>query len=77
MLNLLDANEFIKLSTSKMVILTSIKQDLLLRVLIRIYAGTQQNKTGRRGPQRNEGNFSLIANDFTEPSTYQEAVKHK
>ena len=37
----------------------------------------EQNKTRTRGSQRNEGNFSLIANDFTEPSTYREAVKNK
>ena len=37
----------------------------------------EQNKIGTRGPKRNEGNFSLIANDFTEPSSFQEAVKHK
>jgi hypothetical protein len=37
----------------------------------------EQNKTGTRGSQNNEGNFSLVANDFTEPSTYKEAVKHK
>ena len=35
----------------------------------------EQNKIGTRGSQRNEG--ALIANDFTEPSTYREAVKHK
>ena len=37
----------------------------------------EQNKIRTRGSQRNEGNFALIANDFTEPSTYQEVVKHK
>ena len=37
----------------------------------------EQNKTGTRGSQRNEGNFSLIENDFTESSTYREAIKHK
>ena len=37
----------------------------------------EQNKTGTRRAHRSEGNFVLIANDFTEPSTYKEAVKHK
>jgi hypothetical protein len=37
----------------------------------------EQNKTGTRESHNNEGNFSLVANDFTEPSTYKEAVKHK
>ena len=37
----------------------------------------EQNKTGTRRAHRSEGNFALIANDFTEPSTYKEAVKHK
>jgi hypothetical protein len=37
----------------------------------------EQNKTGTRGSHNNEGNFVLAANDFTEPSTYKEAVKHK
>jgi hypothetical protein len=37
----------------------------------------EKNKTGTRGSHNNEGNFSLVANDFTEPSTYKEAVKHK
>ena len=37
----------------------------------------EQNKTRTRGSQRNEGNISLIENDFTKPSTYQEAAKHK
>ena len=37
----------------------------------------EQNKTGTRGSHNNEGNFALVANDFTEPSTYKEAVKHK
>lgn len=37
----------------------------------------EQNKTGTRRAHRSEGNFALIENDFTEPSTYKEAVKHK
>eukprot|EP00253_Pinus_taeda_P033069 PITA_33069 len=37
----------------------------------------EQNKTGTRKSHRSEGNFSLTAHDFTEPSTYKEAVKHK
>eukprot|EP00253_Pinus_taeda_P031750 PITA_31750 len=37
----------------------------------------KQNKTGTKRAHRSEGNFALIANDFTEPSTYKEAVKHK
>jgi hypothetical protein len=37
----------------------------------------EQNKMGTRGSHNNEGNFSLVAHDFTEPSTYKEAVKHK
>jgi len=37
----------------------------------------EQNKTGTRKSHRSEGKFSLIANDFTEPSTYKEAVKYK
>eukprot|EP00253_Pinus_taeda_P003684 PITA_03684 len=37
----------------------------------------EKNKTGTRGSTRNEGNFALITNDFTEPSTYKEAVKYK
>eukprot|EP00253_Pinus_taeda_P034927 PITA_34927 len=37
----------------------------------------EQNKTGTRRAHRSEGNFALIANDFTEPSSYKEAVKHK
>ena len=37
----------------------------------------EKNKTGTRGSQRSEGNVVLIANDFTEPSTYQKEVKHK
>jgi hypothetical protein len=37
----------------------------------------EHNKTGTMGSHNSEGNFSLIANDFTEPSTYKEAVKHK
>jgi hypothetical protein len=37
----------------------------------------EKNKIGTRGSHNNEGNFSLVANDFTEPSTYKEAVKHK
>ena len=37
----------------------------------------EHNKTGTRRAHRSEGNFSLIANDVTEPSTYKEAVKHK
>jgi hypothetical protein len=37
----------------------------------------EQNKTGTRGSHNNEGNFALVENDFTEPSTYKEAVKHK
>jgi hypothetical protein len=36
-----------------------------------------QHKTGTRGSHNIEGNFSLIANDFTEPSSYKEAIKHK
>jgi hypothetical protein len=37
----------------------------------------EQNKTRTRGSHNSEGNFSLVANDFTEPSTYKEAIKHK
>ena len=37
----------------------------------------EQNKTGTRASKRNEDNFALIANDFTEPSSFQEVVKHK
>jgi hypothetical protein len=37
----------------------------------------EKNKRGTRGSHRSEGNFALIANDFTEPSTYKEVVKHK
>jgi hypothetical protein len=37
----------------------------------------EQNKIGTWGSHNNEGNFVLAANDFTEPSTYKEAVKHK
>jgi len=37
----------------------------------------EKNKTGTRGSTRNVGNFSLITNAFTEPSTYKEAVKYK
>ena len=37
----------------------------------------EKNKTRTRGSKQNEGNFALIANDFTEPSSYQEAAKHK
>eukprot|EP00253_Pinus_taeda_P034497 PITA_34497 len=37
----------------------------------------EQNKTGTQRAHRSEGNFALIANDFTEPSTYKETVKHK
>ena len=37
----------------------------------------EQNKIGTRRAHRSEGNFALIAIDFTEPSTYKEAVKHK
>eukprot|EP00253_Pinus_taeda_P031045 PITA_31045 len=37
----------------------------------------EQNKTGTRRAHRSEGNFALIENDFTEPSTYKEAVKLK
>jgi hypothetical protein len=37
----------------------------------------EQNKTGTRGSHNNEGNFALVENDFIEPSTYKEAVKHK
>eukprot|EP00253_Pinus_taeda_P021484 PITA_21484 len=37
----------------------------------------EQNKTGTRRAHISEGNFTLIAKDFTEPSTYKEAVKHK
>jgi hypothetical protein len=37
----------------------------------------EQNKTGTRGSHRSEGNFALLANDFTKPSTYKEAIKHK
>jgi hypothetical protein len=37
----------------------------------------EQNKTGTRGSHRSEKKFVVIANDFTEPSTYKEAVKHK
>eukprot|EP00253_Pinus_taeda_P036422 PITA_36422 len=33
----------------------------------------EQNKTVTRRAHISEGNFSLIANDFTEPSTYKEA----
>ena len=36
----------------------------------------EKNKTGTRGSTRNEGTFSFITNDFTEPCTYREAVKH-
>jgi hypothetical protein len=36
----------------------------------------EQNKIGTTGSHRSEENFALIANDFTEPSTYKEAVKH-
>jgi hypothetical protein len=36
----------------------------------------EQNKIGTRGSHNNEGNFALVANDFKEPSTYNEAVKH-
>ena len=37
----------------------------------------EQNKKGTRRAHRSEDNFALIANDFTEPSTYKEVVKHK
>jgi len=37
----------------------------------------EQNKIGARRAHRSEGNFALIANDFTEHSTYKEVVKHK
>eukprot|EP00253_Pinus_taeda_P002251 PITA_02251 len=37
----------------------------------------EQNKTGTKRAHRSEGNFAMLANDFTEPSTYKEAVKHK
>lgn len=37
----------------------------------------EQNKTGTWRSHKNEENFSLITNDFTEPSIYKEAVKHK
>jgi hypothetical protein len=37
----------------------------------------EQNKTGIRRSHKSEENFSLIANDFTEPSTYKEAIKNK
>ena len=37
----------------------------------------EQNKTGIRQKHRSEATFTLLAHDFTEPSTYKEAVKHK
>lgn len=37
----------------------------------------EKNKTGTRGSTKNEGNLSLITNDFTKPSMYKEAVKYK
>ena len=37
----------------------------------------EQNKTGTRQKHRSEANFTFLAHDFTEPSTYKEAVKHK
>jgi hypothetical protein len=37
----------------------------------------EKNKKGTRGSHNSEGNFALVANDFTEPYTYKEAVKHK
>ena len=37
----------------------------------------EQNKIGTRGSHNNEWNFVFTANDFIEPSTYKEAVKHK
>eukprot|EP00253_Pinus_taeda_P011197 PITA_11197 len=37
----------------------------------------EHNKTGTIRGHRSEGNFALIANDFTEPSTYKEEIKHK
>jgi len=37
----------------------------------------EQNKIGTGRAHRSEGNFALIANDFTEPSTYKKAIKHK
>jgi len=37
----------------------------------------EQNKIGTRKSHKSEGNFALIAHDFTKPSTYNEAVKHK
>jgi hypothetical protein len=35
----------------------------------------ERNKTGTRSSNKDEGNFSLISNDFTEISTFKEAVK--
>jgi 3-methyladenine DNA glycosylase AlkD len=37
----------------------------------------EQKKIRTRGSCNSERNFALVANDFTEPSTYKEAVKHK
>jgi hypothetical protein len=37
----------------------------------------EKNKPGTRGSHRTKEFFSLIANNFTEPSTYKEEVKHK
>ena len=37
----------------------------------------EQNKTGTRQKHRSEATFAFLAHDFTEPSTYKEAVKHK
>lgn len=37
----------------------------------------EKNKTGTRQKHRSEETFSLLAHDFTKPSTYKEAVKHK
>jgi hypothetical protein len=45
--------------------------------LLKYVRPDEKNKTGTRGSHSNEEKFSLIANDFTEPSTYKEAVKHK
>ncbi len=36
----------------------------------------EKNKTGTWISQRNEENFALVTNVFTEPSTYKEAIKH-
>ena len=45
--------------------------------LLKYVKPNEQNKMGTKMAHRSEGNFSLIENYFTEPSTYKEAVKHK